>query len=60
MFFLSNLSKYHTWKNIKKKQKNNKSKISAPSWDEKFQLKDGPYHVSDIQVYSSISSKNMK
>ena len=29
---LSNLSIYYTWKNIKKSYKNNKLKISAPTW----------------------------
>ena len=29
---LSNLSIYYTWKNIKKLNKNNKLKISAPIW----------------------------
>ena len=31
---LSNLSIYYTWKNIKKSFKNNKFKISAPTWNE--------------------------
>ena len=48
---LSNLSKYYTWKNIKKSCKNNKFKISAPTWNEKFELTDGSYSVSDIQGY---------
>ena len=29
---LANLSIYYTWKNIKKSYKNNKSKISVPTW----------------------------
>ena len=29
---LSNLNIYYTWKNIKKSYKNNKLKISAPTW----------------------------
>ena len=33
---LSNLSIYYTWKNIKKSYKNNKSCISAPTWNEEF------------------------
>ena len=33
---LSNLSIYDKWKNIKKLYKNNKSKISAPTWNERF------------------------
>ena len=48
---LSNLSIAYTWKNIKKSYKNNKFKISAPTWNEKFELPDGLYSVSDIQDY---------
>ena len=38
---LPNLSIYYTWKNIKKSCKNNKFKVSALTWDEKFELPDG-------------------
>ena len=38
---LSNLSNYYTWENIKRLYKNNKFKISAPTWNEKFELTDG-------------------
>ena len=31
--------------------KNNKFKISAPTWDELFELPDGSYSTSDIQDY---------
>ena len=48
---LSNLSIYYTWKNIKKSCKNNKFKISAPIWNEQFELPDGSYPVSVIQDY---------
>ena len=34
---LSNLSIYYTWKNIKKSYKNNKFKISAPTWNEELE-----------------------
>ena len=47
----SNFSIYYTWKNIKKSYKNNKFKISAPTWNEEFQLPDASYFVSDIQDY---------
>ena len=30
---------------------NNKFKISAPPWNDKFELPDGSYSVSDIQDY---------
>ena len=45
---LSNLSIYYTWKNIKTSYKNNKFKISAPTWNEEFELGDGSYSLSDI------------
>ena len=48
---LSNLSIYYTWKNIKSSYKNNKFKISAPTWNDKFELSDGSYSVSNIQDY---------
>ena len=35
---LSNLSIYYIWKNIKKSYKNNKFKMSAPIWNEEFEL----------------------
>ena len=48
---LSNLSIYYTWKNIKSSYNNNKFKIFAPTWNDKFELPDGSYSVSDIQDY---------
>ena len=48
---LSNLSIYHTWKNIKSSYNNNKFKISAPTWNEEFNLADGSYSISDIHDY---------
>ena len=48
---LSNLSIYYTWKNIKNSYSDNKFKISTPTWNDKFELPDGSYSVSDIQDY---------
>ena len=48
---LSNLSVYYTWKNIKSWYNNNKFKISAPTWNDEFELPDGSYSISDIQDY---------
>ena len=48
---LSNRSIYYTWKAIKMLYKNNKFKISAPTWNKEFELLDGSYSVSDIQDY---------
>ena len=41
---LANLSIYYTWKNIK-------SKTSAPTWNDTFDLPDGSYSIADIQDY---------
>ena len=48
---LSNLSIYYTWKNMQKSYNNNKFKISALTWNDKFELPDGSYSVPDIQDY---------
>ena len=45
---LANLSIYYTWKNIKSAYNNNKFKISAPTWNDEFDLPDESYSVSDI------------
>ena len=47
---LANLSIYYTWKNIKSEYNNNKFKISAPTWDDEFNLSDGSYSISYIQI----------
>ena len=38
---LANLSIYYTWRNIKSAYNNNKFKISAPTWNDEFDLPDG-------------------
>ena len=48
---LSNFSFYYIWKNIKKTCKSNKFKISAPTWNEEFELLDGSYYIPGIQDY---------
>ena len=48
---LANLSIYYTWKNIKSEFKNNKCKVSAPTWNDTYDLSDGSYSISDIQDY---------
>ena len=66
---LSNLSIYYTWKNIKSTYNNNKFKMSAPTWNDEFELPNGSYSASDIQDYfeyilkktwRSYSKKNKK
>ena len=56
---LSNLSIYYTWRNIKTSYNNNKFKISAPTWNDEFELSDGSYSVSNIQDYFKYVLKNM-
>ena len=46
---LGSLSIYYTWKNVKSTYNNNKFKISAPTWNETFDLPDGSYNISEIQ-----------
>ena len=56
---LSNLSIYYTWRNIKSSYNNNRFKISAPTWNDEFELPDESYSVSDIQDYFKYILKNM-
>ena len=44
----------------KKLHRNNKFKISAPTWNEKFELPYGSYSVSDIKVILSVSYNRNK
>ena len=46
---LGSLSIYYTWKNIKSAYNNNKLKVSAPTWNDAFDLPDGSYSIADIQ-----------
>ena len=48
---LADLGIYYTWKNIKRSYNNNKFKISAPKWNDKFELLNASYSVSYIQDY---------
>ena len=45
---LGNLIIYYTWKNVKSGCNNNKFKISAPVWNDTFDLPDGSYSIADI------------
>ena len=57
---LANLSIYYTWKNMKSAYNNNKSKISAPTWNDEFDLPDGSYSIADIQDYFQFIIKSTK
>ena len=57
---LSNLSIYYTWKKIESSYNDNKFKISAPAWNDKFKLPDGSYSVSNIQYYFEYIFQSLK
>ena len=57
---LGNLSIYYTWKNVKSTYNNNKFKISAPTWNETFDLPDGLYNISEIQDYIEYMTKKQE
>ena len=46
---LANLSIYYTWKNVK--SIHNKFKISAPTWNDTFDLPDRSYNIPATQNY---------
>ena len=51
---LANLSIYYTWKNEKSIYKNNKFKISAPTWNETFNLPDGSIIYQKYKIILNI------
>ena len=57
---LAHLSIYYTGKNIKSKCNNNKLKISAPTWNDTFNLPGGSYSTPDVQDYFEFIIKNHK
>ena len=48
---LANLSIYYTWKNVKSDYNNNKFKISAPTWNDTFDVPDGSHSIAALQNY---------
>ena len=48
---LANLSIYYTWKNIKSDYNSNKFKLSAPTWNDMFDVPDGSYSLAAHQNY---------
>ena len=48
---LTNLSIYYTWKNVKSDYNNNKFKISAPTWNDTFDVPDSSYSIAALQNY---------
>ena len=54
---LANSSICYAWKNIKSAYNNNKFKISAPTWNDEFNLPDGSCSISEIQDYFEYITK---
>ena len=54
------LATYFTWQNVKSKYCNNKFKISAPTWNETFDMSDGSYAITDVEDYFEFIIKNMR
>ena len=54
---LANLSIYYTWKNVKSDYNNNKFKISAPTWNDTFDVPDGSYSIVALQNYFEYITK---
>ena len=48
---LANLSIYYTWKSVKSDYNSNKFKISAPTWNDTFDVPDGSYSIAALQNY---------
>ena len=57
---LSNLSIYYIWKSIKKSNKNNKFKISAPTWNDSLNdlMDHNLYQI--LKITLNISLKNLR
>ena len=48
---LASLSIYYSWQNVKNEYKNDKFKLSGPTWDLTFDLPNGRYTIADMQDY---------
>ena len=54
---LASLSIYYNWKNVKSIYNNNKFTISAPTWNDTFDLPDGLYNIPAIKNYIEYITK---
>ena len=57
---MANISIYCTRENIKSAYNNNKSKISAPTWNDEFDLSDGSCSILDIDYYFEYNIKEKR
>ena len=48
---LQALSIFYIWKNIRQQHQINKLKIIVPTWNDNFEIPEGPHSVSDIEDY---------
>ena len=48
---LANLSIYYTGQHVKSDYNNNKFKISAPTWNDTFDMRDGSFSIAALQNY---------
>ena len=56
---LANLNIYYTWENVKSVYNNNKFKISAPTWNDGFNLPMDRTLLVTCKIILNTSSKNM-
>ena len=57
---LANLCIYYTWKKINSKYSKYKFKLSAPTWNDTFDLPDGSYSIAENQDYFEFIIKKHK
>ena len=57
---LANLSIYYTWKNIKSVYMNNKFKISAPAWNDEFDILMDHILLQRSKTFLNLSSRKIK
>ena len=57
---LANLSVYYRWGNVKSDYNNNKFKISAPTWNDIFDVPDVLIQLLLFKIILNTSLKNMK
>ena len=57
---LANLSIHYTWKNVKSDYNNNRFKISAPTWNDTFDVPDRYYSITALQNYFEYMNEKTK
>ena len=57
---VANLSIYCTWKNIRSEYNNSKFKISAPTWNETFDLTDVSILLMTFKIILNLLLRSMR